>query len=170
MKWIITKHNWFGVLVAILMMIAPEFCFAQNAPPIFMSLKSNRVLMRVGPGKMYPAIWEYRVKGLPLEVMGKHNNEWFQVRDADGEIGWIYARLLSSTKTGMVMYDDVLLHYNPDNNSPVLAKLRKNVIVVPQSCRATWCDVNVPYNKKTYKGWIRKQYLWGILPTESFEE
>jgi SH3-like domain-containing protein len=119
---------------------------------------------------MYPAIWEYRVKGLPLEVMGKHNNEWFQVRDADGEIGWIYARLLSSTKTGMVMYDDVLLHYNPDNNSPVLAKLRKNVIVVPQSCRATWCDVNVPYNKKTYKGWIRKQYLWGILPTESFEE
>jgi SH3-like domain-containing protein len=169
MKRITIKHNWFGVWVAILI-IAPQYCFAKDALPIFMSLKSNRVLMRVGPGKIYPAIWEYRVKGLPLEVMGKHNNEWFQVRDADGEIGWIYARLLSSTKTGLVMYDDVLLHHNPDNNSPVIAKLRKNVIVVPQSCRATWCDVNVPYQKKTYKGWIRKQYLWGILAGESFEE
>jgi SH3-like domain-containing protein len=135
-----------------------------------MSLRSNKVLMRVGPGKFYPALWEYTVRGLPLEVIGQHNNEWLQVRDSEGETGWIYSRLLSSVRTAMVLHDNVLMHFHPDNNSPVSAKLQKYVVVVPHICRATWCRVHVPHAGKTYKGWIRKQYLWGILPSEVFEE
>jgi SH3-like domain-containing protein len=139
--------------------------------PLFMSLKSNQVLMRVGPGKIYPAIWEYKVRGLPMQIIGQHNdNEWLQVRDPQGEIGWIYGRLLSSTRTAIILYDGVLLHSHPDNNANVVAKLQHKVVVIPNKCRATWCEVNVPHQNKTYKGWVRKQYLWGVLAQELFEE
>lgn len=159
-----------AVLLALLPMHGMADVKSPQKLPVFMSLRSNKVLMRVGPGKFYPALWEYTVRGLPLEVIGQHNNEWLQVRDSEGETGWIYSRLLSSVRTAMVLHDNVLMHYHPDNNSPVNAKLQKYVVVVPHICRATWCRVQVPYKGKTYKGWIRKQYLWGIVPSEVFEE
>jgi SH3-like domain-containing protein len=157
-------------LLAVSLFSAPKTTFAANKP-LFMSLKSNQVLMRVGPGKIYPAIWEYKARGLPMQIIGQHNdNEWLQVRDPQGEIGWIYGRLLSSTRTAIILYDGVLLHSHPDNNSGVVAKMQHKVVVIPNKCRATWCEVNVPHQNKTYKGWVRKQYLWGVQADELFEE
>ena len=37
--------------------------------PRFVSLKSDRVNMRKGPGTDYPTAWVYRRAGLPLEVI-----------------------------------------------------------------------------------------------------
>ena len=51
--------------------------------PRFVSLKSDRVNMRKGPGTDYPTAWVYRRAGLPLEVI-KEFEGWRQVRDADG--------------------------------------------------------------------------------------
>jgi SH3-like domain-containing protein len=165
---LLIKLSFKILLIAI---FVPQFASATASKTLFMSLKSNQVLMRVGPGKIYPAIWEYQVRGLPMQIIGQHNdNEWLQVRDPQGEIGWIYGRLLSSTRTAIVLHDGVLLHSNPDNNSKVIAKMLHKVVVIPNKCRATWCEVNVPFQKKTYKGWVRKQYLWGVLANELFEE
>src|SRR6185295_2536225 len=51
--------------------------------PRFVSLKSDRVNLRQGPGVDYPAAWVFRRAGLPLEVV-KEFESWRQVRDAEG--------------------------------------------------------------------------------------
>ena len=56
--------------------------------PRFVSLKSDKVNMRVGPGKKYAIDWRYERKGLPVEVIQEFDR-WRKVRDADGTEGWV---------------------------------------------------------------------------------
>ena len=55
------------------------------AIPRFVSLASNTVHMRAGPGVRYPITWIYRRLGTPLMVMAEHEY-WRKVRDAEGNI------------------------------------------------------------------------------------
>ena len=73
-------------------------CTAQGTPPPagasglpvprFVSLKSDRVNLRQGPGTEYPTAWVFRRAGLPVEVI-KEFESWRQVRDAEGTTGWV---------------------------------------------------------------------------------
>ena len=56
--------------------------------PRFVSLKSDRVNLRQGPGTEYPTAWVFRRAGLPVEVI-KEFESWRQVRDAEGTTGWV---------------------------------------------------------------------------------
>ena len=57
------------------------------AVPRFVSLKSDRVNLRHGPGTEYPTAWVFRRAGLPVEVI-KEFESWRQVRDSEGTTGW----------------------------------------------------------------------------------
>ncbi len=142
---------------------------ADAAQTEYMSLRSGKVNMRVGPGKMHPILWTYTARGLPLKVIAKHH-EWVQVQDKEGETGWIYSRLLSTVRTAMSNSHNVLVHTHPDNNASVIAKMARHVVVLPVTCRITWCNVNIPYAGDTVSGWVRKQYLWGVESADLFEE
>jgi SH3-like domain-containing protein len=147
-------------------------CFHTSAAystETYMSLRSNKVYMRVGPSKIYPVIWVYVTRGIPLQIIGK-NNEWLQVQDKDGETGWIYYRLLSKVRTAITTSNNVFLHTHPDNNADLVARLMKHVVVLPLSCRSTWCYVTVLNGTTSIKGWVRRQYIWGIDPSDVFEE
>ena len=78
--------------------------------PRFVSLKSDRVNMRKGPGTDYPTAWVYRRAGLPLEVI-KEFEGWRQVRDADGASGWVLQTFLSGRRTALVLPWEVKLRY-----------------------------------------------------------
>ena len=56
--------------------------------PHFMSLRSNEVNLRAGPGEQYPIHWVYRRKGLPIEILDSYD-VWRHVRDWQGTEGWI---------------------------------------------------------------------------------
>jgi SH3-like domain-containing protein len=157
-----------ALLLGCMMLFIPHHADAQ-AIHTYMSLRSNKVHMRVGPGKIYPIIWTYIRRGTPLEVIGK-NNEWLQVQDKDGETGWIFYRLLSTVRTAMTVSNHVFLHTHPDNNAGLVARLMKHVIVLPTICRASWCYITVNSGENAVKGWVRRQYIWGLDPSELFEE
>ncbi len=145
--------------------------FAAHAEPahVFMSLRSGKVNMRVGPGNIYPIIWVYIVRGMPVEIIGK-NNEWLQIQDKDGETGWIYHRMVTKTRTAMTVSNDILLHSHPDNNAGISARLMKHVVVTPLACRSSWCRISVASTQGKLSGWVRRQYLWGLDASELFEE
>ncbi len=140
----------------------------QNIQPAYMSLKSSEVHMRVGPGKMYPIIWTYTARGLPLQVLARHQ-DWFQVRDIDGETGWMFGRLLSTARTALVTGNNVSLFHHPDNASGLVAQLLPHVVVSPITCRTNWCRVSVTHQGNTLKGWMLRKYLWGIQPSDFHE-
>ena len=62
--------------------------------PRFVTLKSDNVNMRAGPGTEYPVLWHYRKEGLPLRVEAEFG-VWRKVVDHDGTTGWMHHSVVS---------------------------------------------------------------------------
>src|SRR5690606_10249241 len=96
-----------GIMLAVFTPAAPP-ALAQTAAvgasglplPRFVSLKSGKVNLRIGPGLNYPVEWLYLRAGVPMEIIQEYDN-WRRVRDAEGAEGWINQSLLSGRRTAI---------------------------------------------------------------------
>src|ERR1700760_1152092 len=95
--------------------------------PRYVSLKSDRVNVRLGPTKDNDVAWIYTRAGLPVEVTAEYEN-WRRVRDSEGAEGWVYHSLLSGRRTAVVTmkHKDELatLYDNADLSSAIAARLQ----------------------------------------------
>jgi SH3-like domain-containing protein len=139
--------------------------------PRFVSLKSDRVNLRSGPGTDYPTGWVYRRAGLPLEVI-KEFEGWRQVRDADGAEGWVLQAFLSGRRTALVLPWELKTSSAPpivpvfasdSTSSGIVANVEAGVIASLHSCDGRWCRVSV----EQYKGYIEQKKLWGVYDGEA---
>ena len=131
--------------------------------PRFVSIASGEVNMRTGPGQRYPIDWVYTRRGLPVEVIGEYDL-WRQVRDIDGDEGWVHKQLLSGRRTALVTADSVLLRDKADPTSPPVLRAGQGVQGVIDRCDAEWCRMEVDGTR----GWVQKDALWGVYPAEVF--
>lgn len=69
--------------------------------PRFVSLKSDRVNVRIGPSREHDIAWTFVQSGLPVEIVGEFEN-WRRIRDWEGKQGWVFRSLLSSRRTALV--------------------------------------------------------------------
>jgi SH3-like domain-containing protein len=139
--------------------------------PRFVSLKSDRVNLRKGPGTEYPTVWVYRRAGLPLEVLQEFEG-WRQVRDAQGATGWVLQSLLSARRTALVLpwelKPDVaapLVDLKADERSSAttVATVEAGVIANIKTCDGKWCVVTIG----EYRGSLEQKKLWGVYPDEA---
>jgi hypothetical protein len=72
--------------------------------------------LRYGPSMKYPVIDSYP-KGYPVEILAKSTHEplWLKVKGLKGEIGWIFAELVSCGETD---FEDVQSERDPDMPEP----------------------------------------------------
>lgn len=144
--------------------------------PRFVSLKVERVNMRVGPGKQYAVSWRYTKAGLPLEILQEYDN-WRRVRDAEGTIGWVHGSLLSGTRTAITApwgKDDAAastlkLHAEPEGNSDIVAYLKPGVMGEIAQCDGAWCEMAIQSADQILKGYANQAELWGAYPDEKFD-
>ncbi len=130
--------------------------------PRFVSLRSDKVFVRTGPALRYPIKWIYTKEALPVEVIQEFDT-WRQVRDKDGEEGWIHSSLLSGKRTAIVDYDtDVYLHKKYDSASKKLAQIENDALVHIEECNLFWCQVEAG----GFSGWVERKSLWGVYETE----
>jgi len=138
--------------------------------PRFVSLKSDRVNLRKGPGTDYPTAWVYRRAGLPLEVIAESEG-WRQVRDSEGTTGWVLQSFLSGRRTSLIMPWDVKpnatvpqaeLRDSDSARAKPLATVEAGVIASVLSCDGTWCRVAVDQ----FRGYIEQKKLWGVYEGE----
>lgn len=141
--------------------------------PRYVSLKSDRVNLRAGPGTDYPTSWVFRRAGLPLEVI-KEFESWRQVRDAEGTTGWVLQSFLSGRRTALVLPWDVKpgapppqvpIMYGDSTSSRTIALVEAGVIANVHECDSVWCRVSVD----TYRGYIEQKKLWGVYAGEVFK-
>jgi SH3-like domain-containing protein len=139
--------------------------------PRFVSLKSDRVNLRKGPGTEYPTSWVYRRAGLPLEIV-KEFEAWRQVRDAEGVTGWVLQSFLSGRRTALVLPWDrktgkpppvVPIRSSDSDYSNIVANVEAGVIADLHTCDGRWCRVTVD----DYSGYIEQKKLWGVYEGET---
>jgi SH3-like domain-containing protein len=141
--------------------------------PRFVSLKSDKVNLRKGPGTDYPIGWVYRRAGLPLEII-KEFESWREVRDAEGVTGWVLQAFLSGRRTALVLpwarksgKPPPLVHIreNDSTRSKVVANVEAGVIADLHACDGKWCRVTVDQ----YSGYVEQKKLWGVYEGETIK-
>ncbi len=165
-----------GAILAALMPSAPAFAAGEQVKtsglplPRYVSLKSARVNMRVGPGRDYMVDWMYMKRGLPVEVIQEYDT-WRKVRDSEGNEGWVLHSLLSGDRTAIVApWDDsgqmVELRARPDSDARVIAKLERGVVAPVYACEDGWCEMEI----SGVHGYVAQKQVWGVYPNESFKK
>lgn len=133
--------------------------------PRFVSLKSARVNVRVGPGEDYKIAWIFTRSALPVEVIQEYDT-WRRIRDSDGTVGWVFQSLLSGKRTAVVATwggnDPRPLHASATSDSSVTAYLQPGVMGQLDRCHQGWCRIS----GAQYSGWIPQDQLWGTYQGE----
>jgi len=141
------------------------------ALPRFVSMKSNPVNLRKGPGTEYPKAWIFRRAGLPVEVIQEYNH-WRRVRDSEGASGWVLYSLLSGRRTALILPWEVKngvrapltdLRSSARLSSLAVARLEAGTLIAIKSCTKAWCYVSAG----AYRGYVQKHLLWGVYPNET---
>ena len=136
--------------------------------PRFVSLKSSRVNVRVGPGQSYQISWIFTRPGLPVEVIQEFDT-WRRVRDSDGSVGWVFHSLLSGKRTGVVtpwgQPEPSVIRRAPRADARIAAYLEAGVLGEVSECRDNWCH----FSGEGYAGWIPQDSLWGVYPGETVD-
>ncbi|ABI63012.1 Hypothetical protein GbCGDNIH1_2114 [Granulibacter bethesdensis CGDNIH1] len=132
--------------------------------PRFAALRADEVNMRVGPDTRYPIEWVYKRRELPVEIV-REFQVWRLVQDQEGVKGWVHQATLTGRRTFLTIgQTPVTLRRRADEESSAVAILKPGVVGRIQNCEAKseWCQVQV----KSYRGYLRRSTMWGLLPDE----
>ncbi len=130
--------------------------------PRFVTLKSDTVNMRVGPGREYPLSWVYKKKNLPVKVIAEFD-VWRKIIDHEGTTGWVHSQLVTLKRYALIQSRLTKLYRKADFDSPVVAVADKGVIVELQICEAQWCRIAT----QDLRAFVRREDIWGILENET---
>ncbi len=128
-----------------------------NDNNLFVSLRSNKVNLRVGPGNEYPIKYVYKIKAMPLKVLGEYEG-WYKVVDKDNDEGWVSKNLTMKARYIIVKNGTQILYKKDDLESNPIFRLEENVVAKLDKCEKDWCKVEV--NNKI--GWLESKNIWGI--------
>ncbi len=131
--------------------------------PRFVSLKSDEVNARVGPGKRYPIRHVYRRAGLPVKIIEEFAH-WRKIADHEGGSGWVHKGMVDGARTALVLRDTQNLYAKPSAESRIVMRAKPMVIAPVEACEADWCALSI----ESREGWIRKADMWGALREEVF--
>jgi SH3-like domain-containing protein len=139
--------------------------------PRFVSLKSDKVHIRQGPGTDYKVLWVFTRAGLPVEVISEFEG-WRQVRDSEGTTGWVLQGLVSGRRTAVVLpweakpaggkATQVPLRSDDREGAGAVAMAEAGVIANVRSCDGSWCYVSIA----DFRGYIEQKKLWGVYEGE----
>ena len=155
-----------------LLTLAFFFVFApahaeDNSPqlpiPRFVTLATNETNVRTGPGVRYPIKFILNKEELPVEII-KEFDVWREIRSIDGDEGWVHKSLLSGKRAAIIKGPIQTLHKKPDVASKPVVRLEPGVIAGLDRCADEWCYLKVA----SYKGWMKRENLWGVYPDEKF--
>ena len=133
--------------------------------PRFVSLGSDEVFVRAGPGTRYPVKWVYQKKKLPLEVILEFD-AWRKVRDHEGQSGWVHQSLLSGKRTALIHgVENAPLYRRAKTDARIIARIEPSVVGHLHACEKGWCA----FEAEGYKGWLQRKYIWGIYENEIFD-
>ena len=137
--------------------------------PRYVSLKAERVNLRVGPGRDYPVTWLYLKAGLPVEIIQEYEL-WRRVRDAEGSEGWVYHSLLSGERTAITApwlkgkNATISMYRAATADSTLVAQMEPGVVTKVSECSFGWCSIEAGGRH----GFVAQNEVWGVYPDEKF--
>lgn len=133
--------------------------------PRYVSLKSDDVNVRVGPGKRYPIRYVYTRARLPVQIVEEFAH-WRKLRDYEGATGWVHKGMVDGTRTALIMDKPQNLYAKPEVTAQPILRAEPMVIGLLKECAPDWCRMEI----EGRNAWIRKADIWGVTREEVFGE
>jgi len=124
----------------------------------FRTLRNDKVNLRQGPSFDYPIKIFYKKKFLPVLIQERSDN-FRKIRDHENNTGWVHISQLSKKKAAIVIDDNSILFNDSTIYSNPIAILKKGRLVKINKCKDNWCKIKTD----EFKGWVKKENLWGLL-------
>jgi SH3-like domain-containing protein len=126
-----------------------------------MSVNGDKVNLRTGPGIKYKVKWEYG-NGFPLLIL-KKKGKWVQVKDFEGDTGWIYRNLLTDkpmmiVKVNKNRKNKINIRNKPGTHGKIIGKAYYGVVFSTLRQKSGWVEVR---HESGLQGWIKRNLLWG---------
>jgi len=147
----ITKTvTWLAFSLPLILGVTP--CLAGD----YVSVTKDGANIRSAPDAKKELLWEV-FKDFPLQVT-KRQKEWVEVKDFEGDQGWIYANLVSSKeKRVIVKANTANLRSEPSKESKSVATVKYGVVFTPLEKKGEWLKVK---HEDGTSGWISNSLVW----------
>ncbi|MGN1091318.1 MAG: SH3 domain-containing protein [Alphaproteobacteria bacterium] len=144
-------------------------CMGQELPvPRFVSLRSNVVNMRSGPGERFPIEWVYKNINFPVEITDVYDT-WYKIKDVDNTTGWIHKKMLTGKRYALTPKDKKTPVYKKDNlSSPIIGYFDGQIVIRLLTCPKENPFCHICYNDNL-KGYVLRSVLYGLYPNEEID-
>ena len=123
----------------------------------FLTLRNEKVNLRLGPSFDYPIKIIYKKKYLPVLIKEKSEN-FRKIKDHENNTGWIHISQLSKKKS-VIMLKNSILYNRPTIYSKPLVKIETGRLLLVLKCKDGWCKIK----SGKYSGWVEKEGVWGRI-------
>ena len=103
----------------------------------FLSLRNDKVNLRLGPSFDYPIKIIYKKKYLPVLIKEKSEN-FRKIQDHENNSGWIHISQLSKKKS-VIALKDLILYNRPTIFSKPLVNIETGRLILVSKCKDNWC-------------------------------
>ena len=129
-----------------------------NLPvPRYVSLRSNKINVRRGPGLTYRKDWVFVRAGLPVRVIDEYG-DWRRIVDHDDAGGWVYHAMVTGRRTVLITADRAFFREDPSETSAARAEALQGVVARLRRCELKWCEIEA----NGHSGWVPKSQIWGV--------
>jgi len=121
----------------------------------YVSVNKDGANIRSAPDPKKDLLWEV-YKDFPLQVL-KRQKDWAQVKDFEGDQGWIFSNLISKDKRVIVKSNSVNMRSEPNKDAKVVATVKYGVVFTPLEKKGEWLKVK---HEDGTSGWISNALVW----------
>jgi SH3-like domain-containing protein len=121
-----------------------------------LSVAVDKGNVRSGPGENYEVLWSVG-KYFPVDIV-KTSGDWRQIRDYEGDVGWIHRSLLKEIPAVIVKGSLVNIREGPGKDAKVLFQAESGVSLKVEETKGKWLRVK---HADGDTGWIHDSLVWG---------
>jgi SH3-like domain-containing protein len=121
-----------------------------------LSVAVDKGNVRSGPGENYEVLWSVG-KYFPVDIV-KTSGDWRQIRDYEGDVGWIHHSLLKEIPAVIVKGSLVNIREGPGKDAKVLFQAESGVSLKVEETKGKWLRVK---HADGDTGWIHDSLVWG---------
>jgi len=141
-------RRWFAAL---------SLCLAGTAQALTMvSVDRPEINMRAGAGTSHAAQWTL-ARGYPLQVLARRSG-WLQVRDFEGDTGWVLGRLTGNKPHVVVKVSTANLRAKPGTGHKLVGRASYGEVLRTLERREGWLRVR---QAGGLTGWVARRLVWG---------
>lgn len=125
--------------------------------PRWITLGSDEVNARSGPGLDHRILWTYKVRGLPVQVVAE-TFEWRKICDPEGAMVWVHRSVTSGRRTVFNPTDQAVdIRAARRDDAAIRARLSPRALIAVTECEDGWCAVR----SGRVRGWVRDDAVFG---------